>query len=82
MIIIIYYYLKKKGAIQRMRQLKLSMAFEKWQYTAAQLARQQYMLAGKEIPLFFCFFSVRHGCLVGAAKRMLKRQLSMAFEKW
>ena len=31
-------------AIRRMLNRKLSMAWEKWQFTAAEVARQQFML--------------------------------------
>ena len=34
------------GAIKRMRHRQLSMAFEKWQFEAAALARKKFLLAG------------------------------------
>ena len=34
------------GAIRRMLNRKLSMAWEKWQFTAAEMARQQFMMQG------------------------------------
>ena len=34
------------GAIRRMLNRKLSMAWEKWQFTAAEMARQQFLLQG------------------------------------
>merc|ERR1719454_1432049 len=34
------------GALRRMMARKLSMAFEKWQATAAAMARESYMMGG------------------------------------
>jgi hypothetical protein len=34
------------GAVRRMVHRKLSMAFEKWQFEAAEAKRQQFMMGG------------------------------------
>ena len=34
------------GAVNRMLKRKLSMAFEKWQFEAAEMARSKFLLSG------------------------------------
>merc|ERR1711865_640927 len=84
------------GAIRRMLNRKLSMAWEKWQFTAAEMARQQFLLAGALNRMVKRAMSMawekwqqvyadakganRMGG--GAINRMLNRKLSMAWEKW
>ena len=80
----------------RMLKRQLSMAFEKWQDEAAQMAREKYMLAGavkrmlmRQLSMAFEKWQFTANqmarekyMLAGAMKRMLLRQQSMAFEKW
>ena len=75
---------------------KLSMAWEKWQFTAVEMARQQLMMQGALNRMVKRAMSMawekwqqvygdakvanRNGG--GAINRMLNRKLSMAWEKW
>ena len=75
---------------------KLSMAWEKWQFTAAEMARQQFLLAGalnrmlkradvagwEKWQQVYADLKFANGMGGGAIRRMLNRKLSMAWEKW
>ena len=70
---------------------KLSMAWEKWQFTAAEVARQQFMLrmlnsklsmAWEQWQFVAAEVARQQFMLAGALNRLVKSQLSMAWEKW
>merc|ERR1712166_1444001 len=72
------------------------MAWEKWQFTAAEMARQQFMMQGvlnrmlKRAMSFawekwqqvYADFKLANRMGGGAIRRMLNRKLGMAWEKW
>merc|ERR1711934_1347992 len=83
------------GAIRRMLNRKLSMAWEKWQFEAEEMKRQQLLLRGLmrmiHAKMAAAMATWRQQAADakrqartcgGAIRRMLNRKLSMAWEKW
>jgi len=85
-----------RGALNRMRNRLLSMAWEKWQQWYADLMEQKRFMAGalrrmlhRQLSMAWerwqeWYESVKQQqhIMQGALHRMLRRQLSMAWEKW
>merc|ERR1719163_627518 len=79
-----------------MRNLKLSQAWEKWQYEAAEMKRQQDLLRRGLMRMIKRKLAMAMQkwrdeaaeakrlkyAMGGAIRRMLNRKLSMAWEKW
>eukprot|EP00656_Telonema_subtile_P045126 TRINITY_DN513_c0_g1_i10.p1 TRINITY_DN513_c0_g1~~TRINITY_DN513_c0_g1_i10.p1 ORF type:complete len:166 (-),score=62.17 TRINITY_DN513_c0_g1_i10:65-562(-) len=84
------------GAIRRMLNRKLSMAWEKWQFDAAEMAYQQQLIRRGLMRIIKAKLAAavatwrqqaadakRAAHMAGGAiRRMLNRKLSMAWEKW
>merc|ERR1712196_6814 len=68
------------GAVRRMLHRQFSMAFEKWQSAAAEMAEQERKL--RQAVMRLVSEKLMAYAMGGALRRMLNRQLSMAFEKW
>ena len=84
------------GAVRRMLHRQLSMAWEKWQYEAAEMKRQQEMLDRalrrlRNAKMFAAWNMWRSWAeemrrqqylMAGAVRRMILRKLSQACEQW
>ena len=84
------------GAIYRMQQRQLSMAWESWQEWYTELKAQQYRLAGairrmmnRQISMawerwqqWYAEMVEQRRKLDQALRRMMNRKLSMAWERW
>ena len=69
----------KRGAIKRMLNRRLSMAFEGWPAIAAPMNAEQMAMQRALMRMVLAKLQRRMG---GAIKRMLNIKLTIAFEPW
>jgi len=87
---------KLAGALNRMMKLKMSQAWEQWQFWYEEIKAQQFKLAGalnrmlkrqlskawEQWQYWYEQIKDQQFRLAGALNRMMKRQLSKAWEQW